>query len=144
MVCGICVCVLLRFVLAACDGLWKVFTAQEALSFVTAILKVGSCGIACPLKCLLCFLCCPLVCTPLLHSHHITSYPVMHSCKYTHFFSCFFLLPGRLIYLNGHVPGLCRMTPLCHLLVSCLVCCVHSCKLSTRQACFDSFTQASE
>lgn len=31
-----------RFVLAACDGLWKVFAAEEALSFVSAILKVSA------------------------------------------------------------------------------------------------------
>ena len=31
----------LRFIIVACDGLWKVFTAHEAATFVDAILQVG-------------------------------------------------------------------------------------------------------
>ena len=30
-----------RFILVACDGLWKAFDAEEALLFVQKIIKVG-------------------------------------------------------------------------------------------------------
>ena len=39
----VCVCVhacMCRFILAACDGLWKVFGAEEAAQFILKVLEV--------------------------------------------------------------------------------------------------------
>ena len=34
-----------RFILVACDGLWKVFSTDEAAAFVTSVLEVSFCDV---------------------------------------------------------------------------------------------------
>jgi integrin-linked kinase-associated serine/threonine phosphatase 2C len=34
-----------RFILVACDGLWKVFSTDEAADFVTSVLEVSFCDV---------------------------------------------------------------------------------------------------